>query len=492
MSRTVRRFVVLLLIPLIVFTPISCGHRAAPPQVPVAPAVFRPLQEELQESYLVLFETAANLEYSQSQIAGMRTYLDQAQDYCVGQFKKRGDTYEGQLRDVQAELKQKTRQLDESRRHELHCRIQNLRVLKSQTNVLANHAIPVAYENKKAKLELIEKWPAQLKEIKQEISSGAYHDRRFGDVKDIGFREIAPGQEEDIKRGQEAIQQMKQAGLLPPEVDNEAVKDYVTQLAQKIAARSDLQVPVKVAVLNSKEVNAFALPGGFLFVQRGLLEAADDEAQLAGVIAHEIAHAADRHSHKLMKRATIAGIIYQAAQIAALVLTGGAVGIGTYYALQYGFYGLGLVLSLDLLGVSREFEMEADTLGIQYSWNSGYDPTGFIRFFDKMATREGYVNGVSWFRTHPPFYERMVNAEREIMFLPKKEKLVEQTPQFQAMKKEVSKVKAAAEEEEKGRPSLREPEQGCPKPEKIEYEPGKPIETICSLPSEQVPGGPEE
>ena len=87
-----------------------------------------------------------------------------------------------------------------------------------------------------------------------------------------------------------------------------------------------------------------------------------------------------------MKRATIASLFYQAAQIAAIVLTGGIAGIGMYYSLQYGFYGLGLVLDLRLLGVSRDYELEADQLGVQYAWNAGYDPSGFVRFFDKMET----------------------------------------------------------------------------------------------------------
>jgi predicted Zn-dependent protease len=286
-----------------------------------------------------------------------------------------------------------------------------------------------------------------------------------------------------VKLGEDTVREMRQTGLMPPEVKNEAVQKYVADLAKKIAARSDLRVPVKVTVLNSKEINAFALPGGFLFVQRGLLEAAEDESQLAGVLAHEIAHAAARHGQRLMKKATIANLIYQAAQVAAVILTGGAATIGTYYALQYGFYGLGLVLSLDLLGVSREFELEADQLGVQYAWNAGYDPSGFIRFFDKMATREGYVNGVSWFRTHPPFYERMVHTKREMLFLPKKEGLIRQSVAFEQMKKELAKVTAEAEEEEKGRPSLLAPEQGCPAPEKIEYKPGDQIEAICALPT---------
>src|SRR5207253_9498263 len=152
-----------------------------------------------------------------------------------------------------------------------------------------------------------------------------------------------------------------------------------------------------------------------------------------------------------------------------------------YYALQYGFYGLSLVLDLKLLGVSREFELEADQLGIQYTWNSDYDPSGFIRFFDKMATKEGYVNGLGWFYDHPPFYQRMVDAEREIMFLPKKDNLVKQTTEFGQMKKELTTVTAAAKEEEKNRPSLVAPEQGCPAPEKIEYKPGQPCSGATKL-----------
>jgi beta-barrel assembly-enhancing protease len=482
-----RAIVAILLCESLILSTLGCGgaRHAVAPQVPLAPVVFRPLQEALQKSYLELFELAPTLEFSQAQIEQMRKYLDEAEKYCVTQFKERSNQYEKQLQQTQAELRQETARLEESRRHDLHCRIQNLRALKSQTEVLANQAIPVAYENRRAKLELIEKWPDQFREIKQEIASGAYHNRKWGDVQDIGFREIARGQEDDVKDGQEAIKQLKQAGMLPPEVEDKAVKEYVSTLAERIAKRSDLRVPVKVTVLNSKEINAFALPGGFLFVQRGLLEAVEDESQLVGVMAHESGHVVARHSHRLMTRATISQVIYQAAQVAALILTGGAAGIGTYYALQYGFYGLGLVLNLNLLGVSREFELEADQLGVQYAWNSGYDPNGFIRFFDKMASREGYVNGASWFRTHPPFYERMVKAEREIMFLPKKSNLLRQTSEFEGMKRELAKVTKAAEQEEKGGPSLLAPEQGCPPPQKIEYKPDQPIETICSSPTKQ-------
>lgn len=476
-----RSAIAIFLCELLIFPLASCQKRVEMPQAPLAPAVFKPLSEALHQPYLRLFEQAPRLEFSRTQIESMRVYLDQSKDYCTTKFENRAKTHEEAMDKAQAELRRRTAKVTEAERHRLHCDIQNSRILASQARTLAQHAIPVAYDNKQAKLKLIGEWPQDLERIKREISSGEYVSRQYGDVKDIGFRKVGEGQEDDVKTGRETIEEMKRTDLLPPEIDNAVIREYASDLGKRLASKSDLRVPVKITVLNSKEINAFALPGGFLFLQRGLLEAVEDEAQLAGVVAHEIAHASARHGHKLMRRATIASIIYQAAQVAALVLTGGAVGIGTYYALQYGFMGLGLVLNLDLLGVSRDFELEADRLGVQYAWNAGYDPSGFVRFFDKMATTEGYVDGASWFRTHPPFYERMVQTQQEIMFLPPKSALVTNRPEFDQMKKELAKVSAKAKEEEAGKPSLKAPEEGCPPPQKLEYEPGQPIETICSM-----------
>lgn len=474
----------LILCELLILLPLGgCGHRKQAPKTPLQPAVFNPLQEAVQQSYLDLFEEAATLEFTPGQLEQMKNYIAQSKDYCVGKYKRRAENYQNQIEEQQSELRAQSDSLGESVRHQYHCSIQNNRILKNQAQMLVQHAIPVAYDNKEAKLTLIEEWPEDLKEIQREIESGSYHDREFGDVKDIGFRAVGEGQQDDVKTGAEAVERMKRQDLLPPEIENEYIQEYLDDLGERIAAKSDLRVPVKVTALNAKEVNAFALPGGYLFVQRGLLEAVEDEAQLAGVLAHEIAHAAARHGHKLMHRATIASIIYQAAQVAALIATGGAAGIGVYYALRYGFMGLGLILNLDLLGVSREFELEADRLGTQYAWNSGYDPSGFIRFFDKMASHEGYVNGASWFRTHPPFYNRMVHTKREMMYLPEQDDLITNTAKFKKMKEELAEVTAEAEEEEEGRPSLKTPEADCPPPGKIEYEPGQPIETICSLPA---------
>src|SRR5690349_14712891 len=454
-----------------------------------APQTGTGVQEYLRRPYEELFDLAPQLSFDAKAIAAQRKSLENAKKLCVSRFKNHAKEYQKQIDAAQKELKKRTASLTEEQRKQIHCRIQNLELLRSEAQALSGHAIPTAYDNLNAKLDVVEKWPALYKQSEQEMASGAHLTRRWGDVKDIGFREIAANQQDDIKKGQQAIEEMKRSGLLPPEVENKGIQEYVNSIAQRIAQKSDLKIPLHVSVLQSREINAFALPGGYLFIERGLLEAADDESELAGVIAHEMAHDAARHANKLMKKATIASIFYQAAQIAAVVLTGGVAGIGTYYALQYGFYGLGLVLNLNLLGVSREFEMEADQLGVQYAWNAGYDPSGFTRFFDKIATREGYVNGASWFRTHPPFYQRMVDTRREIMFLPAKPDLIVQTSAFEQMKKQLAPISVAANKEEMGRPSLKiTREEGCEPPTKLEYNPGQPIETLCSAPAQTVNG----
>jgi Zn-dependent protease with chaperone function len=454
-----------------------------------APKGPTPLRQVLQKPYFELFDLAPTLEFTANDIQSQRKELEKGEDFCVARFKDHAKQYAKQIDTAQKDLKVQTVSLNEGQRQQVHCRIQNLELLRSEAQALSSHAIPTAYDNLNAKLDLVEKWPALYKQTQQEIANGSYMNRRWADVKDIGFREIAANQQDDIKKGQQAIEEMKRSGLLPPEVEDRAIQEYVNSVAQRIAQKSDLKIPLRVSVIQSREINAFALPGGYLFIERGLLDAADDEAELAGVLAHEMAHDAARHANRLMKRATIAGIFYQAAQVAAMILTGGVAGIGTYYALQYGFYGLGLVLNLNLLGVSRDCEMEADQLGVQYAWNSGYDPSGFIRFFDKIATREGYVNGASWFRTHPPFYQRMVDTRREIMFMPAKSDLIVQTSAFEQMRRQLAPISVAANKEEMGRPSLKiTREEGCEPPTKLEYKPGQPIETLCSAPARTVNG----
>lgn len=465
----------------------TAGARTQAPPPQAQPA--KPLRDYLQMSYRELFDVAPQVQFSAAQFEAQRDVLEQGKDLCVTRFKDRAKQYQKQLDAAQKELKKSSPGLTDAQRKAVHCDIQNLALVRSEAQVLAEHAIPTAYDNLNAKLELMQQWPAQYQQARQEIASGAYLNRRWGDVKDIGFRVIAANQQDDIKTGQQAAEELRRAGVLPPELENKAIQQYVQELAQKLARNSDLKIPLHVVVLQSREINALALPGGYLFVERGLLEASDDEAELAGVLAHEMAHDAARHGHKLMKRATIASILYQVAQVAALVLTGGAAGAAAYYGLQYGFYGLGLFINLDLLGVSRSSELEADQLGMQYAWKAGYDPSGFTRFFDKIATREGYVNGVSWFRTHPPFYGRMVAAEREMMFLPANPQAIVTSSAFEQMKRELAPIAAQAERADLNKPSLLiSREEGCTPPAKIEYKPGQSIEQLCAQPM-LTPGG---
>ncbi len=460
---------------------------SAQAQAPPAPAPQLTLHQYLQKPYLDLFELAPTLSFTPPEVDTERQALKRGEDSCRNRFKDHSRQYSRQMEAARKELKQAGPKLENQPRHQLHCKIQNLELLRSEADVLSSQAIPHAYDNLNAKLDLLLKWPEIYRQTTAAINDGSYNQRRWADVKDIGFREITPGQRDDIKRGQEAVEELKRAGLLPPQVESKAVQDYVRSVAERIAKHSDLKIPLHVSVLESREINAFALPGGYLYIERGLLEEAEDEAQLAGVIAHEIAHDTARHSAKLMKRATIASIFYQAAQVAAVLLTGGVAGIGLYYALQYGYYGLGLVLSLKLLGVSRDYELEADQLGVQYAWSAGYDTTGFIRFFDKMATKVGYVNGVSWFRTHPPFFERMVQTQREILFMPREGTQITQTPEFLQMKKDLAPITAKADKEDVNKPSLLlTKEEGCAPPRKLEYKPGQPIDQVCSVELQNV------
>lgn len=422
----------------------------------------------LKKPYLELLEAAPKLQFTNRQFDQVRNRLRNEEKAKKDGLKRKSDNIEKQIRATQDDLKRLNAgasietEAIKNQRHDLHCRIQAFQSQLADTKITLQTGVPVEYENYNAKLDLLEKWPAAKREIAQTIASGQAHVRQWGDAQDIGFRTIEPNQEDDIKAGQESVQQLKQLGMLPKEIEDPVVTEYVNRLAQNLVRNSDLKVPLHLTLLNSKEVNAFALPGGYLFVNRGLIEEAQTEAQLAGVIAHEISHDVARHAHRLLKRATIASVISQAAQVAALIFTGGVAGIGTYYALQYGFQGLGLVLSLQLLGVSRDYELEADLLGVQYLWKSGYNPEGFIQFFDIIASKEGYVEKTSFFRTHPAFYDRIVTAYRESSLLPKQEQAVENTSEFLTVKAHLKKIAENLDKEEKDRPTLIKREEGCP------------------------------
>lgn len=442
------------------------------PAVSARPVKRQPLTELVNKSYLELLEAVSTAKFSTAEIEAFRTRLEKEREaekrrleQEEKQLKKQADDAKRQLDALNKRASRDDETMTEERR-KIHCRLLKLEEYINQKKAEREHGLPVSFDNKRAKLELVQRWPEKRREIADLIASGRARSRQYGNVEDIGLRTIAEGQEKDVKLGQDAVKEMKAYGLMPLEIEDKEINDYLQTLADTIAVNSDLKIPVRVTLLDSEEINAFALPGGYFYLNTGIIEKADNESELVGVMAHELAHVSARHGAKLMKRATIAGIIYEAAQIAAMIFTGGVVSIGMYYALQYGFFGLGMLLSLTLLGVSREYEAEADQLGVQYAWKAGYDPKGFITFFDKMASEKGYAKAASFFRTHPPFAERIFATFSEIEYLPRKDNLQYDSSRFHQIKAQLQKVKDACRKEAKKRPTLRRLPQCDDEPDK--------------------------
>lgn len=439
---------------------LSLSTAGLPVTAAVKPAAQPKLEGLVEKPYLELLELSTKIKVDEREVESFKKKLEEQRDSERKRLKQEEKKLEDQLKEARKELDELNRRSSRDtiemadKRRDIHCRIQELEKKLSETRVMRETTVQVAYENKVAKLDLLMLWPKELAKIREDIDSGRARQRQYGNVEDIGFREVGKDQEKDVKLGQDALKDMRQMGLLPPRLEDEEINKYVADLTRKIASNSDIKVPVQVEVLRTEEINGFALPGGFLFINSGLISKAENESELAGVIAHELAHVAARHGARLMRRATIASLLFQSAQIAALIFTGGVVGIGTYYALQYGFFGLGLVLNLQLLGVSREFELEADQLGAQYLWKAGYDPKGFITFFDKMASEKGYVRSTSFFRTHPAFGERIVHTFKEINYLPRLEDYRVDSNEFQRIKQRLEKLNKEMEEKDERRPSL--------------------------------------
>lgn len=202
-----------------------------------------PLREALTKPYFDLFEMTQYAPYSAAEINEIRNGLKQAEEMCVNRFKQQASQYKKEIEEAEKQLKDGGTQIGVDRRHELHCNIQDRRALQSQAEMLAKHAIPIAYQNRRAKLDLAEQWPSKFKEISNQLENGSYHDRRWGNVEDLGFRQIESGQEKDIKDGEEAIRQMRAQGFMPKEIENREVTDYVKSVAQRVASHSDLKVP---------------------------------------------------------------------------------------------------------------------------------------------------------------------------------------------------------------------------------------------------------
>jgi len=247
------------------------------------------------------------------------------------------------------------------------------------------------------------------------------------DVSKIGNRHVGTGVnfyslEREVAMGRQLSGQIEQTSKL---ITDPVVTEYVNRIGQRIVRNSDAKVPFTIKVVDDDQINAFALPGGFFFVNSGLILAADNEAELAGVMAHEIAHVAARHATRNATR----GDILNLASIP-LIFMGGPAG----YAIRQ---AAGLAVPLGFLKFSRNAEREADLLGLEYQYASGYDPQAFVEFFEKLQLKEKQKHGfiVKAFATHPMTGDRVKAAQEEIAkYLPDRPQYILTTSEFDEVK----------------------------------------------------------
>jgi len=247
------------------------------------------------------------------------------------------------------------------------------------------------------------------------------------DVTLIGHRNIGTGLnfyslEREIAVGQEFAKQVEQTSKL---ITDPAITEYVNRIGQNLVRNSDSRVPFTIKVIDSGEINAFALPGGFFYVDSGLILAAESESELAAIMAHEIAHVAARHATKNMTKQQI----WTMASIP-LMFVGGPAG----YAIAE---VANIVVPMSFLKFSRDSEREADMLGLQYDYAAGYDPQAFIQFFERLKSQEKQKHSkiAKMFATHPMTADRITAAQTEIQkYLPGRDSYVVDTSDFEAMK----------------------------------------------------------
>ena len=242
----------------------------------------------------------------------------------------------------------------------------------------------------------------------------------------IGQRNVGGGLdfyslEREMALGRQLSQEVESSARL---VTDPVINEYINRIGQNLVRNSDARVPFTIKVLDTEEVNAFALPGGFFYVNSGLILAADNEAELAGVMAHEIAHVAARHATKNMTRAQI----WNMASVP-LIFIGGPVA----YAISE---VAGLAVPLGFLKFSRDAQREADLLGLEYDYATGYDPEAFVEFFEKLNVEKKKPNLVAKaFATHPMNVERIEAAQEEIRkYLPDRPEYIVDTSEFEAVK----------------------------------------------------------
>src|SRR5215204_347165 len=233
---------------------------------------------------------------------------------------------------------------------------------------------------------------------------------------------LGGSKEKEIQVGRQLALEVEQQAKL---VEDELITEYVNRVGQNIVLHSDAKVPFTIKVIDTDEVNAFALPGGFFFVNKGLILAADNESELAGVMAHEIAHVAARHAMEnqgkaqAMNYGMLAGIIFGGGIISTVLQNGG-----------------GIIGALGMMKFTRGAEEEADRLGVQYLYASGYDPTGMATMFEKLASQnKKKPNAIAkLFASHPQSLDRRDASLALVARFPEKDEYVISTSEFQRVK----------------------------------------------------------
>ncbi len=272
------------------------------------------------------------------------------------------------------------------------------------------------------------------------------------DVNAIGNRGVGGGLdfyslEHEIALGKQLAQQVDQSAKF---ITDPVVDEYVNRVAQNLVRNSDARVPFTVKVIDSDVVNAFALPGGFFYVDSGLILHADTEAELAGPMAHEIAHVCARHGTKQATKGDIA----QMAMIPAMIFI-------PYTWTGYAIYqGMNFMIPLTFLKFTRDEERQADFLGTQYMWKAGYDPNAFVSFFEKVEAIEKKEPGTvpKIFATHPPTPDRVEAIQKEIeTILPARPQYIVDTSDFDMVKKRLEMIESnqRLQDQNPNKPTLR-------------------------------------
>jgi predicted Zn-dependent protease len=280
------------------------------------------------------------------------------------------------------------------------------------------------------------------------------HDGGINDLDAIGNRNVGCGRgvgnwysvEGQINMGRQYAEQIDSSSKL---ITDPVITEYINRLGQNIVRNSDSKVPFTIKVIDSDAINAFALPGGFFYVNTGLILAADNESEVAGVMAHEIAHVAACHIARQQTRGTLA----QLATIPLIIMTPGLGGLAAQEA-------AGLALPVTFLKFSRGFETEADYLGVQYMYKSGYDPQSFTAFFEKIEAQEKKKPGVlsKTFDSHPQTPDRVERSQEEIeKLLPPRPSYKVDTSEFQDVKSRLAKIenRRKLDDRKEGSPELR-------------------------------------